>query len=169
MSIVAARVYADRIEMSADSISVRDDHIIDQNTSMQKIFFNGAMIVGGCGEAWEALMMGEYISSRTPTSNTMMGILSFIKGFLAWLGPYIPDHKTLANTYLIALGDKLWEVTDGPTIIEVRDYIAIGDGEEFAMGAMFCGHSPHEAVKSACALSCYVAEPIVDELLWRTK
>ena len=106
MSIVAARVYADRIEMSADSISVRDDHIIDQNTSMQKIFFNGAMIVGGCGEAWEALMMGEYISSRTPTSNTMMGILSCIKGFLAWLGPYIPDHKTLANTYLIALGDK---------------------------------------------------------------
>jgi hypothetical protein len=43
---------------------------------------------------------------------------------------------------------------------EVFDFISIGAGEDFANAALYLGHTPKEAVKVACELSCYVCEPI---------
>ena len=45
---------------------------------------------------------------------------------------------------------------------EISDYIAIGAGEQFANAALYLGHTPKEAVKVACDLSCYVSEPIIE-------
>lgn len=44
---------------------------------------------------------------------------------------------------------------------EIKDYYAIGAGEDFATAALYLGHTPKEAVKTACDISCFVAEPIV--------
>ena len=46
---------------------------------------------------------------------------------------------------------------------EIKDYFAMGAGEDFATAALYLGHSPEEAVKTACEISCFVAEPIVVE------
>ena len=45
---------------------------------------------------------------------------------------------------------------------EVNEYAAIGAGEDFALAALYLGHSAKEAVKVACELSAFVAEPIVE-------
>jgi len=46
-------------------------------------------------------------------------------------------------------------------INEIKDFAAIGAGEDFANAALYLGHSPEEAVKVACELCCFVSEPIV--------
>ena len=45
---------------------------------------------------------------------------------------------------------------------EINEYAAIGAGEDFALAALYLGHSAKEAVKTACELSAFVAEPIVE-------
>jgi hypothetical protein len=64
------------------------------------------------------------------------------------------------NCYLIAYKGKAFYCNAG-YIGEVTDYFAIGAGDKYANAALYLGHSPAEAVKVACALNCYVAEPII--------
>jgi hypothetical protein len=46
-------------------------------------------------------------------------------------------------------------------INEIKDFAAVGAGEDFANAALYLGHSPEEAVKVACELCCFVSEPII--------
>lgn len=47
-------------------------------------------------------------------------------------------------------------------VCQIKDYVAIGAGDDFATAALYLGHTPREAVEVACNLSCYVAGPIVE-------
>ena len=57
--------------------------------------------------------------------------------------------------------------TEGIFPMPVSGYASIGAGRDFANAAMHLGHSPREAVKVACDLSCYVAEPILEETMYK--
>jgi hypothetical protein len=69
--------------------------------------------------------------------------------------------SNIENVYLLIYDGHLFEI-DRMFVHEVSDYIAIGAGEDFANAALYLGHTPQEAVKVACDLSCYVCEPIVE-------
>jgi hypothetical protein len=58
-------------------------------------------------------------------------------------------------------GGHLFEI-EHMLAFEIKDYTAAGAGEDFANAALYLGHSPREAVKVACDLSCYVCEPIIE-------
>ena len=64
------------------------------------------------------------------------------------------------NQYIMAYAGHLFQIEPLFTF-EIKDYAAIGAGEDFATAALYLGHSPEDAAKVACELSCYVAEPVV--------
>ena len=159
MSVVAARVYKDKIIMAADSIIVRGwskrtDHDI------VKINEINGMIVGGTGYAQELSLMWQYMATHKPASATEKDVLSFIVEFSQWKRNLI-GNGSVDNTYLMAYDGHLFQIEE-MLVYEVSGHSAVGAGQDFANAVLYLGNSPRDAVKVACELSCFVAEPIIE-------
>lgn len=164
MSVVAARVYKDKIIMAADSIIVRGwskrtDHDI------VKINEINGMIVGGTGYAQELSLMWQYMATHKPASATEKDVLSFIVEFSQWKRNLI-GNGNVDNTYLMAYDGHLFQIEE-MLVYEVSEYSAVGAGQDFANAVLYLGNSPRDAVKVACELSCFVAEPIIEYAMQR--
>ena len=158
MSVVAAKVYDNRIVMAADSILVKG-WSKSTNGNFAKINQINGMIVGGTGNAKELSLLWHFMRTHKPAGNTEKEILGYIVEFSKWKQDLIGEGG-ISNTYLLAYDGHLFEVED-MFVYEIKNYDAVGAGEDFANAALHLGHSPKEAVKVACELSCYVAEPII--------
>lgn len=165
MSVIVAKVYPNKIVVCADSIVVKGWHIKNTTGNFLKIKRVNDLVIGGCGEAWESSLMYIYAQTHQPAAASEKDVLAYITEFFTWAKSYSPDFKTIKNTYLLIYGRKLFEISDGLFVTEIKDFAAIGCGEEFALAAMHLGHNPQEAVRVACELSCFVAEPIHTEVV----
>lgn len=157
MSVIAAKVYNDKIIMAADSILINDWS--KRNTNFAKIVEINGMIAGSTGSAKEASLMWHYMQTHKPASPSEKDMLTFVVEFAQWKSAI--DGSNVENFYLIAYNGHLFEI-QGLFVHEIADYVAVGAGADFANAAMYLGHTPREAVKVACELSCYVCEPIVE-------
>lgn len=155
MSVIAAKVYPDRIDIASDSILIKED---TKKTNFKKIYNTAHICAGGCGSAEELSLFFSFISGHKPEEESVTGVLNFMKSFSKWKFEYTNDD-VIHNCYIIIFRKKLFEV-DGLFVQEIKDYTAIGEGEDFAMAALHLGHTVKEAVQVACDLSCYVSAPI---------
>lgn len=156
MSVIAAKVYQDRIDIAADSILIKDDL---KKTNFKKLYRTSTVVAGGCGTAEELCLFFTYLNDHSPEVASVPAIIQFMSNFAEWKARYIHDD-VIHNCYLIVFKNKLFEV-DGMFVQKITDYTAIGEGEAYALAALHLGHSVEEAVQVACDLCCYVSEPIV--------
>jgi ATP-dependent protease HslVU (ClpYQ) peptidase subunit len=148
--------------MSADSIIVcgwQDKTPVGND----KLFEVNGMIIGSSGDAQELTHMFLFAENHTPLDMTERGLIKFMNEFRAWrIAEFgVPAEKCVGNQYLIARQGKVFCCLGTNYVGEVKNFYAIGAGEDYAKAALYLGHSPAEAVKVACALSCYVDEPII--------
>jgi len=162
MSVVAAKVYEDKIVIAADSIMVHG-WSKQTNQDFVKLESINNMIIGGVGYAQESSLMWHYMQSHRPSEPTTKAVLEFIIEFSSWKNLKI-NSPTIDNVYLMGYKGKLFFIQK-MFVYEVSSYQAIGAGEDFASAALYLGHSPKEAVKVACDLCCMVAEPIIEEVM----
>ena len=158
MSVVAVRVYDKEIIMSADSIITKNGD--KTPIGRGKIFEVNGMLIGSSGYASEGIHMSLFAENHTPLSMDDRELTKYMYEFSEWKAKEFGVEKKLNNSYLIAYKGKVF-CYENDYVGEVKDYFAIGAGENYANAALYLGHSPAEAVKVACALSCYVDEPIV--------
>lgn len=159
MSVVAAKVYKDKIVMAADSIVVRGRSKRIDN-GIVKINKINDMIVGSTGYAQELSLMWQYMTTHKPATATEKDVLDFVIEFSRWKRELIGSYS-VDNTYLMAYDGHLFQI-ENMLVCEVSEWIAIGTGEGFANAALYLGNNPRDAVKVACELSCFVAEPIIE-------
>lgn len=159
MSVVAAKIYNNRIVMAADSILVKG-WSKSTNGNFVKINQINGMIVGGTGQAKELSLLWHFMRTHKPDGNTDKDIIEYIVEFSKWKNDLIGESG-IVNNYLLAYDGHLFEI-ENMFVYEIKDYTAVGAGQDFANAALYLGHSPREAVKVACELSCYVAEPIIE-------
>lgn len=157
MSAVAAKVYPNSIVMAADSILVKG--YSKRNKNFSKIAKINDMIIGGCGSAQEISLMWHYMQTHKPAASTDKDILNFIIEFSQWKSN-MGAGSSIDNEYLLIFKGHLFEIQN-MLVHKIKDFSAIGAGEDFAAAALYLGHSPEEAVKVACELSCYVCEPVI--------
>ena len=159
MSVVAVKVYDKEIIMSADSIIVHGD--TDKTpVGRGKIFEVNGMLIGTSGYANEGIHMALFAENHTPLAMNDRELTKWMYEFPDWKAKEFGVEKKLENQYIIAYKDKCFYCSGG-YIGEVNDFFAIGVGQYYASAALYLGHSPAEAVRVACALSCYVNEPII--------
>ena len=158
MSVVAVRVYDKEIIMSADSIITKNGD--KTPVGRGKIFEVNVMLIGSSGYASEGIHMSLFAENHTPLSMDDRELTKYMYEFSEWKAKEFGVEKKLNNSYLIAYKGKVF-FCENEYVGEVKDYFAIGAGENYANAALYLGHSPAEAVKVACALSCYVDEPII--------
>ena len=164
MSVVAVKVYDKEIIMSADSIIVcgTDKTPIGRG----KIFEVNGMLIGSCGLASEGIHMALFAENHAPLSMDDRNLTKWMYEFMEWrVKEFGTEHK-VENQFLIAYKGKVF-CCEKDYVGEVNNFFAIGAGEKYANAALYLGHSPAEAVKVACALSCYVDEPIITKSIPR--
>ena len=166
MSVVAVKIYDKDIIMSADSIIVHGE--IDKTpVGKGKIFEVNGMLIGTSGYASEGIHMSLFAENHTPLAMDERELTKYMYEFSEWKAKEFGTDKKLENSYLIAYKGKVFYCNGMGFIGEVKDFFAIGAGEHYATAALYLGHSPAEAVKVACALCCYVDEPIITKSMTR--
>ncbi len=157
MSVIAARVIESTIEIAADSILIKEDI---KRTGYKKLYrMLDDFVVGGCGSAEELSLFFEFAKRNKPQAKTIAGIIDYIKLFSEYKQRFTED-STVNNEYLIIYGGTLYEV-DGLFVTEVIDYTAIGQGEAYALSALYLGYDAYTAVDTACELCLNVSKPIL--------
>lgn len=159
MSVVAVKVYDDKIQIAADSIVCRGDSKKTDGNFAKLVKVND-IIIGSVGTANEASLMWLYAETHKPLNASEKEILTFITEFSRWKSD-LTKSLNVDNEYVIVFDGHVFNV-EGMFVYEIKNYNAIGAGMDFANAALYLGHSPKESVKVACALSCYVAEPIIE-------
>ena len=159
MSVVAVKVYKDTIQIAADSI-MTDGNSKRTDSTFSKLVKVNNIIIGSIGSAEEASLMTHYADTHKPLTASEKDMLTFMIEFSKWKSD-IGIGSDINNSYIIVYDSKAFYI-HGMLVYEVDNYEAIGAGMDFANAAMYLGHTPKEAVKVACELSCWVAEPIVE-------
>lgn len=154
MSVIAARVLSDCIEIASDSIIIKDD----LKCTYKKLRQINNMIIGGCGDADELNMMFVYAKKHKPETATDEGVLKFISGFREYKMQLF-DKDLSDNEYFLAYKGVLF-VIDGTFVEQVSDYLSIGAGSKYAHAALEAGCSATRSVEVACKLCCYTAGPV---------
>lgn len=156
MSVVAVKVESDRIRIAADSILIKEDL---KKTNFKKLHKFKDIIVAGCGSAEELSLFFKFAEEFTPASCDIDGIRQYMRTFSDVLEDYYNDRK-INNDYIIIYKGHVYEV-EGMFVQEITDYTAIGEGEAYALAALYLDHDVIDAVKAACKFSCFVSEPIL--------
>lgn len=164
MSVVAVKVFDDRIEIAADSILCNGWSKKTDN-NFNKIEKVNDMIIGSVGGAQESSLLFNYAQTHKPASATSKDVLNFIVEFARWKNELV-GNSCVNNSYIIVYDKKVFEI-ERMLVFEIHNYTAIGAGMDFSNAALYLGHSPKEAVKVSCELSCVVAEPIIEYIEYK--
>lgn len=158
MSIVAVKILDKGFEMSADSQITRWTTI--EKVQKCKMFEVNDVVIGGVGTAEYNSLMRLYLQEARIRKADELSMLEFISGFYDWIYKKTNKYPSDMNHYLIGYEFKVFSV-EGFHIQQVEKYQAIGSGMDYALAALYLGHSTIKAVKTACELNIYCEEPIV--------
>lgn len=159
MSVIAAKVYENSIMIAADSIIMKDDLKKTNFLKLRHYVYN-EIVCGGCGSAEELSLFFEYMSKLQKQINVnTQTILDLLYDFSKYKEHYVGNSE-IENCYLIIMNGQLFEI-DGFFVQKIEDYTAIGEGEPYALTALYLGQTPIEAVKTTCELCCHVSLPVV--------
>lgn len=166
MSVVACRVYEDRIEIAADSITVRGHtQTKGQTTKFAKLEQINGMTIGSVGACEESSLFYQYCETRKPAGYAERDIRSFLVEFAEWKKKQTEEWK-LDNDYILIFGSKAF-ITENFMVEEIKTYEAIGAGFAYALTSLFLGHTVVESVNVACELSIHCEKPIVHFVISR--
>jgi hypothetical protein len=160
VSVIAVKVREGGYDIASDSIQVRySTQSKGDRTSMAKLMEINGMVIGAVGASEEASLLFLFAETRKPERPTQMGILNFLNDFNEW------KHKKIGkyfggNEYFICFEGSVFHI-NGWQIDFVRSYEAIGAGMDYALAALYFGHSAEESVECAIHLSCYCEGPVI--------
>ncbi len=159
MSVVTCKITDTGFDISADSISVRGmTQTRGQNSSFSKLWTHNGLIVGAVGSAEEASLLRLFVNTHTPLAPEELAILEFFSEFSDWKNKKV-GKSGISNAYLLGYGDKVFYIS-GWFVKEVTTYEAIGAGKDFALAALYLGHTAEKAVETAIELSIYCEAPV---------
>lgn len=162
MTVIAARKTADAIILAADTmISVGHAKSTDAAMVHSKLFEQNGLVIGSTGDCYESTLMELFTRNHKPVDSSRLAIIDFLVEFREWIQKKDVKHNP-RNGFLIVFDGKLFRIYGGLEVYEVKEFDAIGAGEDFAKAALHLGHSPSEAVEVACKLSLFCSEPITE-------
>lgn len=152
MSVVAIRKIKDKIIMAADvqwSWGYKKFATTHKEMYAEpaKIWQHNGITVGGAGSVSESMLFRIFTKTHKPASADVPGILDYLVEFCDWAKKKQTDFK-LDNHYLIVFEKKMFQAISYD-VQEITEYNAVGSGMFLALGAMYKGSDPVEAVDVA--------------------
>ena len=160
MSVVACKINENGYEIAADSITIRGStQTKGQTTDQVKLFEANEMVIGGVGTAEENSLMRLFAETHRPVAADELALLEFLSEFSEWKKKKT-DSNVIKNSYLVGFQDNVFHVEQW-YVSKVKTYMAIGAGMNFALAALYLGHSAKKAIETAIELSIFCESPII--------
>ncbi len=152
MSVIAVRKYEDKIVISSDrQTSWGYQKYVDAKDAMtaepSKMWQHNDLVVGGAGKVSESMLFRIFTKTRKPRESSVEAVLDFLVEFRDWAKKSETDFKNF-NHFIIIFEGKVFQAL-GLEVCEVKEYNATGSGMFLALGAMYKGAAPQEAVDVA--------------------
>lgn len=159
MTVIAVRKIGAVAEMAADEqITHGHNKMAGEKSNVwvdrNKMFSANGLTVGSAGSVKESSFFQVFCLNHKPTAATEAGLLDFVVEFLEWGRKKDKDFQ-LKNQYILIFKEKIFRITEGFLVMEVKSYAAIGSGTYLALGALYYKKSVKEAVKVAKEFDLY--------------
>lgn len=159
MSVVCCRINDGNIEIASDSISIRGyTQSKGHNIAVPKLTKHDDFVYGSVGFAEEHALFGHYLLTHKFADFTENELTKTMVSFANWKQKEIQKHD-IENSYIFVKKSKAFSVSNF-LISPILKFEAIGAGRDFALAALYLGHSAVESAKVACELSIFCEEPI---------
>lgn len=160
MSIIAVKILPEGFEIASDSILVRGYTQTDCNTTHAKLFIENNIIFGGVGYAEETSLLRVFANTHILKNLTELTILDYLAEFEEWR--YKKTNKNnMENNYFIGGPEGKVFYVNNWHIAQVATFEAIGAGMDYALAALYLGHSVIGAIDVAIKLSVYCTGPTI--------
>lgn len=158
MSIVAVRKYKEKIVIAGDRQTTGGDNkLVDSKdnllTNPSKIWQHNDLAIGSVGYRTQTTLFQIFTRTRKPASASIESLMDFLVEFEDWCKKRESSFK-IENHFLIIFEGKVFQ-TFGLHVQEVSEYNAVGSGMYLALGAMFKGSDPEEAIEVAKEFDLY--------------
>lgn len=163
MSVLVARIAEDgTVYIGADTQCSRDNIIFKHS----KLFTDETgTIFGYVNTVEEGQLLRIYAEDHSLANSTAKAVLEYFFAFAAWAEKYRGEWSPPLNEYIVAKDGRVFLVSDGFSVEEVTEYIAIGSGATFALGALAIGASVEEALDAASRHDIYCNAPYDIEIM----
>jgi len=149
MSVVVVRRYENEIVLASD----RQITYGKQKTLCDSKFFQvGDVIVGFTGASYESMLFRNYLSDRLNNDDLDLEDAYDWNEAIFEFQTVISSKKKdfeCTNSHILIQNNRIFYST-GSFVQEVMEYMAIGSGSQVALGVLYLGGTPSDAVKAAC-------------------
>ncbi|KKN71757.1 hypothetical protein LCGC14_0418230 [marine sediment metagenome] len=158
MSIVVVKIEKNKLVIATDSF-IGFGWGTQLKDKEAKLFRQNGMIVGCVGYASDITWFRAYTKTRKLKGMQEEDVIEFMTDYIEWARKKFSDYKN-QSSFIICQDGKAVFVTSDFYVKEIKDYRAMGAGQDFSLTAFHFGKSAKEAVEIACELSIYCEKPV---------
>lgn len=159
MSVVVCKILKNGYQIAADSITTRGfTQTKETHTKRSKLFQINGMVIGCVGLAEECSLLHIFCKTHRPFDATEESVLEFLSEFSNWKGKKT-DNSKISFSFLLGIENKVFAIEEW-LVENITTYEAIGAGMDFALAALYLGHSASEAIQIAIELSILCEGPV---------
>ena len=177
MTTIIGVEYANRCVVLADSRVVGDTKIY-AHPDMVKVITNGNFIIGTAGDVRAIQVILHSWKPPSLISKDKDNLFSFIinkvvpslKQLLVDNGilDSKPSDKEFELYILLAINGSIFEIDSELSVSRSNaGYYAIGTGGDYALGALYAGATPEQAIAIAALNDSKTAEPFITEIQYK--
>jgi ATP-dependent protease HslVU (ClpYQ) peptidase subunit len=176
MTTIVGVQYEDKCVIVADNQVTDDQGRRFIHPDMKKIAERGAFLIAGSGEVSPCDIVQHFWNPPKPTANDKKDIYHFVitkampsmrkclieNGYDFNEGKGDGKDSEQRFHFLIAVGGELFDVGDDLSVCRTEEnWYAVGSGAPYALGALYMGAHPEEAVEAAIKFSVYSSGPLL--------
>jgi len=148
MTTIIGIEYGDKSVLVADSRVIDDSGRVYAHKVMRKIAKRGALLIAGAGEVAPCDIAQNIWNPPQFTAKDKKDGMRF--------------------QFLISVGGEIFDVDEDLSVMKNEDNVyAIGSGGPFALGALYAGAEPMQAMEIASKVSAYSAPPFYEEVQYK--
>jgi len=174
MTTIIGIEYDDKSILVADSRVIDDSGRIYAHQVMKKIASRGALLIAGAGEVAPCdIAQNIWVppaftakDKKDPYRYMIVKAMPSLRKCLTDNGYSFDEDKKdgMRFQFLMAVGGELFDIDEDLSVMKSDDNIyAIGSGGSFALGALYAGAEPLQAMEIASRVSAYSAPPFYTE------
>jgi ATP-dependent protease HslVU (ClpYQ) peptidase subunit len=174
MTTIIGIEYGDKSLIVADSRVVDDSGRVYAHKVMKKIAERGALLIAGAGEVTPCDIAQNIWNppaftakdKKDPYKFMIVKAMPSLRKCLTDNGYNFDEDKKDGTRFqfLMSVGGELFDVDEDLSVMKNEDnFYAIGSGGPFALGALYAGAAPLQAMEIASKVSAYSAPPFYTE------
>lgn len=178
MTTIIGIEYDDHSLIVADSRVTDDSGRIYAHNVMKKIAKRGAVVIAGAGEvapcdiAQNIWVPPQFTAKDKKDVYRYMitKVMPSLRKCLIDNGYNFEEEKKdgMRFQFLISVGGQIFDIDEDLSVMKSEDNMyAIGSGGSFALGALYAGADPLDAMEIACKVSAYSAPPFYQEVQYK--